>query len=175
MSSAVRDAVKMCMIVALIVGPAGGGHARDSKSELLFEQEVESYAGPIYSLVLYTDGLVRYHGKRCVLPLGSETRRIATSDVHAIYKAFNRFGFKNLSGLCCRCRGRTHAQTFRTTLHSAREPPKTIVHYRGCVSAPRRITKLEHELQRILEVDSWIQFDSNEKGCSGDPLEGLKL
>jgi hypothetical protein len=109
---------------------------------------------PIYKVSLFSDGTIKYDGKRFVKNTGTATAQSGTSTLSELAKAFAHARFFELADTYERLDVTDHPSAIVFFDDSTRH--KTVSHYHGDRSAPESLRKLEDEIDRVLGSERFI-------------------
>jgi len=108
---------------------------------------------PVYSVRVYGDGSLIYRGEHYVRVRGGRTGRLDHAQMQTLRAAFRDANFLEAPYQCgATATDNSTARLYFTDGHKAR----LISHYHGCQDAPRALTQLEDEIDRILGTEHWV-------------------
>ena len=110
---------------------------------------------PVYTLTVQGDGTVVYEGKDFVKTKGRAEITITKEKVEQLVSEFEDTDFFSLNDKYTE-RTITDAPSVRTSI-TIDGKTKTIEHYHGDFSAPKRLTKLEDRIDEIVNSEQWVQ------------------
>lgn len=109
-------------------------------------------ACPVYRVEVFTDGRVRFEGKRFVKVLEPVEAKLSAEQVKAISQRLAALDFKWADYTD---RNATDMPSVQLT-HETR----TLTHYHGDNSAPEGLTKLEDDLDALIGTAKWIKGEA---------------
>jgi hypothetical protein len=109
-------------------------------------------ACPVYRVEVFTDGLVRFEGKRFVKALEVVEAKLSPAQVKAISDRFAAIDFKWADY--------THADATDNPTVVLTHETRTLKHYHGDHSAPEGLTKLEDDLDALIGTAKWIKGEA---------------
>ena len=110
---------------------------------------------PAYTLTIYGDGRVVYDGKDFVRVEGARTANIGEESISRLVTEFQNIDYFSLDD--------SYEEFNATDMPSAitsitiNGKTKTIRHYHGDLSAPKKLTELENKIDQIVNTDQWIK------------------
>ena len=110
---------------------------------------------PAYTLTIYGDGQVVYDSKDFVRIEGTRTANISEEKVRQLVTEFQNIDYFSLDD--------SYEEFNVTDMPSAitsitiNGQTKTIRHYHGDLSAPKKLTELENRIDQIVNTDQWIK------------------
>jgi hypothetical protein len=111
---------------------------------------------PVYKLVVQGDGLVSYDGEYFVKVIGYQTATVNKGQMRKLLIEFKKARYFALNdrydSYDCTCMPDTI--TSLTILGRT----KSVFHYHGDCSAPKRLTRLEDAIDRIVGTDRWVKL-----------------
>jgi hypothetical protein len=116
---------------------------------------------PIYAVEIYSDGRVHYHGERFVKQTGDADGKITSDQLADLDAAFVAAGYLGMKD--------SYEDYQITDMPSAITSyakdgvTKTVKHYYGDRSAPDALTKLESDIDRIVNIQQWIGTDDERR------------
>jgi hypothetical protein len=114
---------------------------------------------PVFTLRVFGDGRFEYEGKRFVIRRGRVRAYLAPAKLEILRQAVAEANLAVLDRHCCDCRTRTDAPW--TYLEIVDQTGlKSIDHYHGCSSAPKRLSVLEETIVSTAGVPKWTGSDS---------------
>jgi hypothetical protein len=113
---------------------------------------------PIYKIWIFSDGTVKYEGKRFVKKTGAAVGKLAPKALAQLAKVFARADFFALDEKYERSDITDGPSAIVFYDDGTRR--KTISHYHGDTSAPESLRKLEDEIDRVVKID---RFAGTEK------------
>ena len=110
---------------------------------------------PVYKLVLFEDGRLRYEGSFAVADPGPAEVRIAAPAIAKIRSSLQRVS--ELPTDCCSCYDWTDSPSVKMTFTAAPgRGSKTIDHYHGCEKAPDWLYDVENSIDEALDTERWL-------------------
>lgn len=110
---------------------------------------------PAYQLTVYGNGTVVYEGKRFVSIEGKRTTTISEEKVRQLLSEFKKIDYFSLND--------SYEELMATDMPSAFTSltidgkTKTVRHYHGDFSAPKKLTELEDKIDEIVNSNQWIK------------------
>ena len=111
---------------------------------------------PVYTLTIYGDGRVVYEGIRCVRIEGTITTTISEDKIKQLILEFHKIGYFSLKN-SYEDRNATDMPSAFTSL-TIDGKTKTVRHYHGDFSAPKKLTELENKIDQIVNPDQWTKL-----------------
>jgi len=108
-------------------------------------------ACPVYRVEVFTDGLVRFEGKRFVKATELVEGKLSAAQVKAISDRLAAVDFKWADY--------THADATDNPTVVLTHETRTLKHYQGDHSAPETLTKLEDDLDALIGTAKWVKGD----------------
>lgn len=109
---------------------------------------------PIYKISVFSDGSIKYDGKRFVKKVGSDAGKTSAATLGELGRAFARADFFKLQDKYERYDITDHPSAI--VFYDDGKQHKTISHYHGDSSAPESLRKLEDEIDKLLDSDRFI-------------------
>ena len=109
---------------------------------------------PIYKIVVKGDGTVTYDGERFVKLTGHHAGTLPPERLAELAAAFDKAGYFRFEDAYTAYNVTDHPSAVTSYKDAARS--KRIDHYHGDRSAPRELTALEDEIDRVVGTDRWI-------------------
>ncbi|HKP36452.1 MAG TPA: DUF6438 domain-containing protein [Pyrinomonadaceae bacterium] len=152
-------AVLGCLMPAL--SQAGASSARRREKVITLERTACFGTCPMYKLAIYSDGRVEYEGLQFVKKVGKATSRISRAKLEDLVMQFTNIYYFNLPdsiepGTKSCPQPWTDMPSAITSL-TWQGRSKTVKHYHGCrgLSGIERLTDLEKEIDRVVNVKQW--------------------
>ncbi|MFC1983055.1 DUF6438 domain-containing protein [Chloroflexota bacterium] len=114
---------------------------------------------PVYTLTIYGDGRVVYEGMRNVRIEGTRTTTINEDSIKQLIAEFQKIDYFSLKD-SYEERNATDMPSAYTSL-TVDGKTKTVRHYHGDFSAPKKLTELENKIDQIVHADQWTQLWPN--------------
>jgi len=111
---------------------------------------------PIYKLTIYGDGRVIYEGMRFVKVEGTVTTTISEDKIKQLIAEFQKIDYFSLKD-SYEERNATDMPSAYTSL-TVDGKTKTVRHYHGDFSAPKKLTELENKIDQIGYSDQWTKL-----------------
>jgi hypothetical protein len=112
---------------------------------------------PVYSITIYGNGTVIYHGEYSVNVTGTATRQIAPEKVHALVEEFYRANYFSLKDQYSSDLTDMPSQVTSITIAGL---SKRVENY---VSGPRVLFQLEDKIDEVASSDDWIKGPSHNR------------
>jgi hypothetical protein len=109
-------------------------------------------ACPVYRVEVFTDGRVRFEGKRFVKATEVVEAKLSAAQVKAIADRLAAIDFKWADY--------THADMTDMPFIELTHETRSLKHYQGDRSAPEGLTKLEDELDVLIGTSKWIKGEA---------------
>jgi hypothetical protein len=110
---------------------------------------------PVYKLTIYGNGSVVYEGKGFVKTIGRITSNIGEERIRKLISLFNEIDFFSLKE-SYEERDVPDMASARTSINLG-DNTKSVRHYYGDLTAPKKLTKLEHMIDKITTSNRWIK------------------
>ena len=110
---------------------------------------------PVYTLNIFGNGTVVYEGKDFTEVKGKVETTISQDKVEQLISEFEKADYFSLNNNYTK-RTITDAETVITSI-TIDGKIKTIEHYRGDFSAPKKLTELEDRIDEIINSAQWIK------------------
>ncbi len=146
-----------------LVGALGDGARADSSvpgesggAKLVASLERTACFGwcPVYKITIFADGTMKYVGTNFVKQAGERTAKLKPAQLAALRAAFADAHYFDLQDDYTRRDVTDNPSTFTSSSDGTRS--KTVRHYYGDRSAPAALTKLEDEIDSIVQIDRFI-------------------
>ena len=128
-----------------------------TQDELVIKLERTACFGtcPVYSLKINGNGTVVYEGKDFVRIKGVEETTVGPEIIDQLLQAFEETGYFSLNDSYTGF-GKSDMPSAYTSI-SIGNHTKSIKHYLGDLSAPKKLTDLEHKIDTIVNSAQWIK------------------
>jgi hypothetical protein len=111
---------------------------------------------PVYKLVVRGNGVLSYDGEYFVKVTGHQTATVSEAQIRDLLSEFKKahyFALKDsYDSYDCTCMPDT------ITSLSVGGRTKRVFHYHGDCSAPKRLTRLEDAIDRIVDTGRWVKL-----------------
>ncbi|MFC2032627.1 DUF6438 domain-containing protein [Chloroflexota bacterium] len=114
---------------------------------------------PVYTLTIYGDGRVVYEGIRCVRIEGTRTTTISDDKIKQLIAEFQKMDYFSLKDSYEERNATDMPSAFSSLTIDGKT--KTVRHYHGDFSAPKKLTALENKIDQIVHSDQWTQLWPN--------------
>lgn len=121
---------------------------------------------PVYKVAVHADGTVKYEGIRSVKTKGEATGSIGAEGVEQLHAAFAAADYFNLQDEYVRME--ITDLPYANTSYTKDGRSKAVRHYAGDRTAPEALTKLEQEIDRIVNIEQWIGTDEERQQTSAE-------
>ncbi len=111
---------------------------------------------PAYKVTVYGDGRVIFEGQKHVKAKGRRTASISPRQVKQLISEFNTVNYFALKDRYFAPRSPTDYPSAITSI-TLNGRKKSVYHYLGDASAPQALTKLEDQIDAIVNTNRWIQ------------------
>lgn len=111
---------------------------------------------PVYTLTIYGDGRIVYEGMRNVRIEGTITTTISEDKIKQLIREFRKINYFSLKD-SYEVRNVTDMPSAYTSL-TVDGKTKTVRHYHGDLSAPKKLTELENKIDEIVNSARWIKI-----------------
>jgi hypothetical protein len=115
---------------------------------------------PVYQLLVYRDGRVQFTGIAYVEQCEA-TARLDANTLAELASMFERMKFSALKAEYLHYDATDHSGATTTFQPARGRTRKTVQHYHGDSSAPKRLAEIEHEIDRIVGTAEWVHGDRN--------------
>jgi hypothetical protein len=158
------------LVVLLLLGIAGQQSTKlpdlnalsntDIKASTIMLARTGCYGScPAYTVTIHGDGRVEYNGKRYVKVTGAQTGRMEEAAVRGLLGEFAKAGFLSIADQygesACACDRVCTDMATATTELSVSGTTHRVVHYRGCVCAPKALFDLEQAIDKAANTEQW--------------------
>ena len=110
---------------------------------------------PVYAVTVSSDGRVQWRGREFVRTIGESSWQVPARTVRKIESALRRCRFLRLKNMYSRVMI-TCMPSCKIEVEFADGSFKVVDHYYGDFSAPRRLSRLERRIDKLLETNGHI-------------------
>ena len=145
-------------LVAVFTAGCAGNHSSASGNYddvITLERTACFGTCPVYTLTMNVDGTVIYEGKDFVKTKGRVENTISQDKIEQLISEFERVDYFSLDDSYTE-RTITDTQTVITSI-TIDGKVKTIEHYCGDFSAPKKLTELEDKIDEIVDSGQWTK------------------
>ena len=114
---------------------------------------------PVYKLTIHGDGRVIYEGIRCVRIEGTRTTTISENKSEQLMTEFQKIDYFSLKDSYEEHNATDMPSAFTSLTIDGKT--KTVRHYHGDFSAPKKLTELENQIDQIINSDQWTKLWSD--------------
>ena|ERR1700759_5287796 len=160
--------MRVVMIVALIAlacgiactripPPPNDGYSPPGRRDPLATLERTPCFGtcPVYQVTIFRDGTVEYVGERFVKIQGRATGQLGAAELAQLRRLFERNDYLQLRDSYER-QDVTDQPSAYTSYSPVPGRTKSVRHYLGDRSAPRRLYRVEEGIDQIVNIEQWI-------------------
>jgi hypothetical protein len=137
--------------LAVLVGAACGPRGPASKAPVVATMVREACLDdcPVYTVTLYRDGVVEYHGKYHVAKTGRHVGKVDPAVVANVEAVLERAAFARVPDY-------SQADCYDLPGVKLTYRGRTLDHYHGDRAAPMELYVLEHELDELIGTARWV-------------------
>jgi len=111
---------------------------------------------PVYTLTIYGDGRIVYEGMRNVRIEGTITTTISEDKIKQLITEFQKIDYFSLKDSYEERNATDMPSAFTSLTFDGKT--KTVRHYHGDFSAPKKLTELENKIDQIGYSDQWTKL-----------------
>ncbi|MDD1728902.1 MAG: DUF6438 domain-containing protein [Methanospirillum sp.] len=159
MHNRMRSAVLVLGIVLVLIGMVDGSDTLP-QSSITLERSMCFGTCPVYTVTLYQNGTVWYHGEQFVKEVGDRSEMLNATSFETLLKACEEAGFFQMNDEYVKL-DITDMPGAIITLQNGTDV-KRVEHYHGDLHAPKKIIELEDLIDQTVQISRWVGTGSDQ-------------